>query len=95
MGKQAPRTSAPHDVEDGVEDLSEGIDRGRPVALGAGTWGSRQSHSASERSVGYVVLMHARVATPTLDYSFLDSFRRGILRSSRAGSCIDRTVISV
>src|SRR5215212_426931 len=37
-------------------------------------WGSRQSHSASERSVGYVVLMHARVAVPTPDYPFLDSF---------------------
>jgi hypothetical protein len=44
------------------------------VALGAGRWGSRQLHSASDRSVGYVVLMHARVALPTPDYPFLDSF---------------------
>jgi hypothetical protein len=26
------------------------------------------------RSVGYVVLIHARVALPTPDYPFLDSF---------------------
>jgi hypothetical protein len=42
--------------------------------LGAGRWDSRQPHSASERSVEYVVLMHARVALPTPDYPFLDSF---------------------
>ncbi len=46
------------------------------MALGAGRWGSKQLHSASERSVGYVLLMHARVAVPTPDYPFLDSFSR-------------------
>src|SRR5215212_9099091 len=30
---------------------------GRPVALGVGRWGSRQLHSASERSVWYAFLM--------------------------------------
>src|SRR5215213_5777172 len=30
---------------------------GRPVALGAGRWGSRQLHSASERSLWYAFLM--------------------------------------
>jgi hypothetical protein len=33
--------------------------------------------------------MHARVALPTPDYPFLDSFGREVLRSSLAGSCID------
>jgi hypothetical protein len=45
-------------------------------------WGSRQFHSASDRSVRYVLLMHARVALQTLDYPFLDSFRIVILRTS-------------
>src|SRR5215212_7443981 len=31
--------------------------RGRPSALGAGRWSSKQPHSASERSVWYAVLM--------------------------------------
>src|SRR5215210_3222781 len=35
---------------------------GRPGALGTGRWGSMQDHSSSERSVGYVFLMCARVA---------------------------------
>jgi hypothetical protein len=61
------------------------------VALGAGRWGSKQPHWASERSVGYVVLMHARVALPTADYPFLDSFGRGILRTSLSRSCIAPT----
>jgi hypothetical protein len=40
------------------------------------------------RSVGYVVLIHARVALPTPDYPFLDSFGSGILGSLFAGCCI-------
>jgi hypothetical protein len=35
---------------------------GRPCPLGAGTWGSMYSHSASDRSVEYLFLMRARVA---------------------------------
>src|SRR5215211_8561833 len=35
---------------------------------------SERVHSASDRSVGYVGLMHARVALPTPHYLFLDSF---------------------
>src|SRR5215212_6256112 len=53
----------------------KGYRRGRPVALRTGRWGSRQSHSASDRSVGYVSLMHARVALPAPHYPFLDSFK--------------------
>src|SRR5829696_1683477 len=51
--------------------------RGRPVAMGVGMWGSRQVHLASDRSVGKVGLMHARVALPTLDHPFLDGFWKG------------------
>src|SRR3954467_909244 len=35
---------------------------GRPCPLGRGRWGSMHSHSASDRSVGYLFLMRARVA---------------------------------
>jgi hypothetical protein len=35
---------------------------GRPCPLGAGMWGSMYFHSASERSVGYLFLIPARVA---------------------------------
>ena len=34
------------------------------------------SHSVSARSVGYALLMHARVAVPTPVYPFSDSFKR-------------------
>src|SRR5215218_9101311 len=35
---------------------------GRPCPLGRGRWGPMHSHSASDRSVGYLFLMRARVA---------------------------------
>src|SRR5215203_176898 len=48
--------------------------RGRPSFCGVGKSPSMHSHSASERSVGYGLLMHARVAASTPDYPFSDSF---------------------
>jgi hypothetical protein len=33
---QAPRTAAPYDVEDGVEDLSEGVDTRTSGGFGSG-----------------------------------------------------------
>src|SRR5215203_1374866 len=46
VGKQAPRTAAPHDVEDGVEDLAQGVQtrtsggfRSRKVGLQAAPFG--------------------------------------------------------
>ena len=55
---------------------------GRPGALGTGRWGSMQDHSSSERSVGYVFLMRARVANhyPTPPFRTVspgDSVNRG------------------
>src|SRR5215203_7116057 len=50
--------------------------RGRPSFCGVGKSPSMHSHSASERSVGYGLLMHARVAASTPDYPFSDSFSR-------------------
>src|SRR5215213_1180788 len=43
---------------------------GRPGALGVGIWGSMQDHSASERSVGYVFLIPARVSNYHLTTPF-------------------------
>src|SRR5215210_3010980 len=43
---------------------------GRPGALGVGMWGSMQDHSSSERSVGYVFLIRARVANYHLTTPF-------------------------
>ena len=47
VGKQAPGAAAADDVEDGVEDLAQGM---YPGAAGS-RWGSRQNHSSSERSL--------------------------------------------
>src|ERR671917_1158288 len=48
--------------------------RGRPSFCGVGKSPSMHSHSASERSLKYGLLMHARVAASTPDYPFSDSF---------------------
>src|SRR4028118_1727241 len=62
--EHAPLAAALEEVEDGIEDLSRRLcTLGRPGAPGVGKWGSMQDHSASDRSVGYVFLMRARVAS--------------------------------
>lgn len=38
--QQAPGTSTTHEVEDGLEDLAQGVYPGAPGALGVGRWGS-------------------------------------------------------
>jgi hypothetical protein len=60
--QESPGTAALDDVEDGVKDMASrtscrGWILGHPVALGAGRRGSRQPHSASDRSVWYAFLM--------------------------------------
>jgi hypothetical protein len=39
VGKQAPRTAAPYNVEDGVEDLAQGVDARTPGGFGSGKIG--------------------------------------------------------
>ena len=55
--QEPPLATALHlqEVEDGIEDLAKSVDPGRPHPLGAGRWGSMYSHSASDRSVGYLL----------------------------------------
>jgi hypothetical protein len=48
--------------------------RGRPSFSGTGKSASMYSHSVSARSIGYALLMHARVPTLTSVYPFSDSF---------------------
>ena len=56
--------------------------RGRPSFCGTGKSASMHSHSVSARSVGYALLMHARVPVPTPVYPFFRQFHDGVLGSS-------------
>ena len=76
MRQQAPGTSTTHEVEDGVEDLAQGVYpgaprsfRGREMGLYVGPLGIGE--------VGLVCFSHARYSTePLSQKTFSDSFRR-------------------
>ncbi len=57
MRQETPSTPAANDVEDGVEDLAQGV---YPRVTGVGVGGEvrlRHARSTSERSVGYALLI--------------------------------------
>ena len=82
MRQQSPGAAATHDAEDGVENLAQGV---YPGSSGYFRWrkmGSMQDRSSSERSLGHVFLMRARVANhyPTTPFRTVSpgiSFDRG------------------
>jgi hypothetical protein len=57
VGKQVPGAAALQDIENGVEDLAQGMDPQASGGFRAGKWGSMRDHSLSERSVWYAFLM--------------------------------------
>src|SRR5829696_336572 len=61
---------------------------GRPVALGAGRWDSRQLHSASERSVWYAFLMLGILPSEYLRTPFQTVSGSRVLGNSDPKSCI-------
>src|SRR5918994_4169324 len=82
--QQAPSTAAPHDVEDGVEDLAQGVHpgtsrrfSGREMGLYVGPFGIGE--------VGLVCSSHARYSTelPSPD-TFSDGFSRDRLKKRSA-----------
>ena len=81
VGQQAPGAAASQDVEDGVYDLTQGVQPGSSGCVRCGQMGLyvRPLFLGCERSVGYVFLIRARVANhyPT------NPFRTVSLRSSR------------
>ncbi len=76
MGQESPGTATTHDVENGVEDLAQGMYSGpsgsfrdRDVGLYVGPFGIGE--------VGLVCSSHARYSTESLSQDpFSDSFRR-------------------
>src|SRR5918993_2393887 len=74
-GQQSPRTTASQDVEDRVEDLTQAVNPRTTSLVGAGRWASRQSHSASDRLVEYLLVVIAtRVSHRHNRFAFSDSF---------------------
>src|SRR5215211_6708615 len=61
VGQKPPGAATTDDVEDSVKDLTQRVKPRSPGGLGTGRWDSIRAHLESERSVGYVFLMHGRV----------------------------------
>jgi hypothetical protein len=82
VGQQAPSTPATHDVEDGIDDLAEGVHPGSPGSFGGREMGF-YVRPLGIGEVGLVCSSHARYSTEPLSQKpFSDSFRRCIPGSS-------------
>jgi hypothetical protein len=83
VGEQAPRTAAPYDIEDGVNDLAQGVETRTSGGFGSGKV-RLQAAPFGVGEVGWICCSHAsyRVPLPAPDYPFLDSSGREILRTS-------------
>src|SRR5215204_147550 len=75
VGQQAPGASATHDVEDGVDDLAEGVYPGSPGSCGGREMGL-YVRPLGIGEVGLVCSSHARYSTELpLHDTFSDGFR--------------------
>jgi hypothetical protein len=73
--KQSPSAAAPHDVEDGVEDLAWAVESRTSGGFGSGKVGL-QAAPFGIRQIGLICFSHARYPTERMPQNpFSDSFK--------------------
>ena len=86
MRKQSPGTAAPHDVEDGVEDLAWVVETRTSGGFGSGKVGL-QAAPFGIRQIGLICFSHARYPTERAPQNpFSDSFKAKFGKEYRTGS---------